>query len=179
MIGSVEPTRRLHQRFGGDIEFVDVFVRQEHPGNGTQPYRTFADKLADARRYARELEIGWAVAIDDIDGTVHQAYGGLSNPTYLIDADGRVAFYQLIFNEAVLARALKRLLAASKRGVVSGGVDARLHAPPSLRRAWPALAKGSPTSVLDLLWVMTVALAPVGVAMAWLRRRAQASRRRR
>jgi hypothetical protein len=170
MIGSVEPTRRLHRQFGDELAFVDVFVRQEHPGGGAAPYRTFADKLADARRYARDFDIGWTVAVDDLEGTVHQRYGGLSNPTYLIDADGRVSFYELVFKESVLARALKELLANQGRGVVSGGLDAALHPPASIRRAWPALAKGSPTSILDLLWVLTVALAPLALGAYFIAR---------
>ena len=72
------------------MRFIDVVIRQAHPGPEVPAYDTFEQKLHDAERYRREEAIPWPVLVDDLEGTVHQAYGGLADPTYLIDRDGRV-----------------------------------------------------------------------------------------
>ena len=77
------------------MHFVDVLIRQAHPDPGVRPYRTFDEKLRDAQRYKQDEGIPWPVLVDDLEGTVHQVYGGLTDPTYLIDADGRVAYYTM------------------------------------------------------------------------------------
>ena len=68
-----------------------MLVRQAHPGPRVPPYRSLEQKLQDAHSYQRDEGIPWPVLVDDLAGTVHQVYGRLADPTYLIDADGRVA----------------------------------------------------------------------------------------
>ena len=177
MVGSVESMRRLRDRYRDSVEVVDVFVRQEHPGPRAPAYRTSTDKLADAERYVEERGIDWTVAVDDLPGTVHRRYGGLSNPAYLIDADGRVAFYENIFNERVLDRAISNLLAGGRRGVVIRGSDRAPHAPESLRGARSALAKGLPDSAIDLVCVAMMLIVPAAT-VGWLAWRATAARRK-
>ncbi len=41
--------------------------------------------MADAQR---SEQIPWPALVDDVEGTVHRAYGGLANPTYLIGTEG-------------------------------------------------------------------------------------------
>ena len=61
-------------------------VRQAHPGPEFPPYERFEQKARDARTYREEDGIPWPVLVDGLEGTVHRAYGGLSDPTYLIDS---------------------------------------------------------------------------------------------
>ncbi|MDQ3043585.1 MAG: hypothetical protein M3R06_00330 [Chloroflexota bacterium] len=75
------------------MRFLDVVIRQAHPGPKVLPYQTFDEKAADARRYQEQEGIPWRVLVDDLEGTVHQVYSGLADPTYLIDAEGRVAYF--------------------------------------------------------------------------------------
>lgn len=53
----------------------------------------------------------WAVVVDDLQGTVHRAYGTLADPTSLIDRDGRVAFVNMVTSVPVLHEAIESLLA--------------------------------------------------------------------
>jgi len=129
---------------------VDVLIRQAHPGPDAPPYDSLAEKLRDAERYRHEEGIPWPVLVDDLDGTVHQAYGGLADPSYLIDVDGRVAFYELWTHAPTLHRAIRELLARGGRGVVLGGIDRRPHLLPALTAGWRALERGLPQSYLDL-----------------------------
>lgn len=81
---------------------------------------------------------------------MHRAFGGLADPTYLIDAGGRVAFYQLWTHAPTLHRKLEALRAQRWIGVVDDGIDRVPHMLPALTLGWTALRKGLPQSVIDL-----------------------------
>jgi hypothetical protein len=114
------------------------------------PYRDAAAKLTDAGRYRRDEAIPWPVLADDLAGSVHQVYGGLADPTYLIDADGRVAFYNMWTHAPTLHRALVELTAQGGRGIVGEGIHRAAHAGPALTDGWRGLRRGLPQSELDL-----------------------------
>ena len=162
-IGSVEPLKKLHARWGAHVQFVDIFVRQAHPGPDARPYHSFGQKFADAQEYQRSEEIPWPVLVDDLEGSVHQDYGGLDDPTYLIDRDGRVAFYNMVTYAPKLHSAIEALLAQGGRGVVRGGWDRFPHLGPALAAGWPALQRGLPQSFTDLMLA-----APGSPALFWL-----------
>jgi len=147
--------------FGDRVRLVEVIVRQGHPGPDVPPYESFEQKLRDAYRYKELESIPWTVLVDDLQGTVHQTYGSLADPTYLIDNDGRVAYYNIWTHAPTLYRALSALLAQDGRGVVLGGVDRRPHLGATLTNGWPALRRGLPQSAVDLeTSVPASALAP-------------------
>lgn len=129
---------------------MDVLVRQAHPGPDAPAYHRLEQKLRDGRRYQREEQIPWPVVVDDLTGTTHQVYGGLAAPTYLIDSDGRVAFYNLWTHVPTLHEAIDALLQQGGRGVVKGGVDRLPHPLASVTDGWRALRRGRPQSVIDL-----------------------------
>lgn len=101
--------------------------------------------------------------VDDLAGTVHQVYGGLADPTYLIDADGRVAFYSMWTHAPTLYEAIDTLLEQNDRGIVNDGIDRLPHALPALADGWRGLRRGLPQSFLDL----TLA-APGSASSIWL-----------
>ncbi len=140
-IGSVEPLKRLHDLWGHRVHFVDVLVRQAHPGPAEPAYVSHEQKMADAERYQRSEQIPWPVVVDDLEGTLHQAYGGLANPTYLIGTDGRVSFYAPVTGAPRLHRALEELMAGGGRGMVSGGIDLVPHLLPTFSEGWRALGE--------------------------------------
>ena len=72
--------------------------------------------MASARGYKREEGVPWPVLVDDLAGTVHQAYGGMSDPVYLIGAAARVAFYGMWTHPPKLKEAIDELLARGGRG---------------------------------------------------------------
>ena len=50
------------------MRFVDVLIRQAHPGPGVRPYRDFEQKLRDGQRYRQEEGTPWPVLVDDLEG---------------------------------------------------------------------------------------------------------------
>ncbi len=87
---------------------------------------------------------------DDLEGSVHRRYGMLADPTYLIDADGRVSFYNAMTHAPTLHRAIAQLLRLGGVGVAASGYDRRPHILPVLAAGWPALRRGLPQSAVDL-----------------------------
>lgn len=131
-----------------------MLIRQAHPGPAVPAYRRLEQKLHDARRYVAEEAIPWPVLVDDLRGTVHQVYGGLADPIYLIDADGRVAFHELWTDGPTLHLALEELLGQGGRGVVLSG---------AVTDGWRAIERGLPQSFTDLL-----VAAPGSPALLWV-----------
>lgn len=128
-----------------------MLIRQAHPGPRVPPYQSGEQKLADAVKYADEELIAWPVLADDLAGTVHQAYGGLADPTYLIDVDGRIAYYNMWTHAPTLHRALSALKEAGGRGVVLGGIDRKPHVLPAMTDGWRGLRRGLPQSFTDMM----------------------------
>jgi hypothetical protein len=129
---------------------VDIVIRQAHPGPDAPAYQSFEQKWRDARRYQEQEGIPWTVLIDDLPGTTHQRYGGLADPTYLIDAEGYVAFYNMWTHVPTLHRAVAALLRQGGRGVVMRGIDSQVHLLPSITDGWRGLRRGLPQSFIDL-----------------------------
>ena len=140
-----------------------MVVRQAHPGPAVPPYRSFSEKYADAEAYQRSEQIPWPVLVDDLSGTVHREYGTLADPAYLLDLDGRVAFYNVITSAPVLHQAMGTLLGQNGRGIVGSGWDRRIHMAPTIAAGWPALRRGLPQSFNELMVAM-----PGGPAAVWL-----------
>ncbi len=128
---------------------MDVLIRQAHPGPQAPPYRSFDQKLRDAQIFQSEGP-PYPVVVDDIEGTTHQVYGGLADPTYLIDSGGRVAFYNMWTHAPTLDRALEALEKQGGRGVVLGGVDRTVHLLASMTDGWKGLRRGLPQSFTEL-----------------------------
>ncbi len=146
------------------MQFVDVLVRQAHPGPKEPPYASFAEKMEDAALYQREEGIPWPVVVDDLEGTVHQVYSGLADPSYLIDAEGRVAYYNMWTYSPVLHEAIEALLSQNGRGVVLGeGIDQTPHLLPSITDGWKGLRRGLTQSYFDMETAV-----PGSASIVWL-----------
>jgi len=154
---------KLHAEWSDQVQFIDVIVRQAHPGPGVEPYRTFEQKAHDAEMYRQTEAISWPVLADDLAGSVHQVYGGMNDPAYIIDADGRVAFYLHWNNAPSLHAALTELRERGWRGIVHGGVEKTPHVGAAFTDGWRGLQRGLPQSAID----MELAT-PGSAAGAWL-----------
>src|SRR4051812_43352378 len=119
--------KKLHEIWGSQVQFIDILVRQAHPGPGAQPYRDFQQKMRDAEAWVREEGLVYPVLVDDLEGTVHQAYGGLADPSYLIDSDGRVAFYNMWTHAPTLHRAIGELIESEREGGTGHVVREGIH----------------------------------------------------
>lgn len=148
--GSNPPLKEVHAMYGDQVQFLDVFVRQAHPGECRGAYRSFAQKAQSAQEYKREEGIPWPVLVDDHEGTVHLSYGGMSNPCYLIDAEGRVAFYGMWTNAVVLRRSIEQLLSEGAAGEpMEGAMDRTPHLFASFVNGWHGLKRGCLRAVID------------------------------
>ncbi|MEJ7624090.1 MAG: hypothetical protein WKF34_08845 [Pyrinomonadaceae bacterium] len=132
------------------MHFLDVVIRQAHPGGDVPAFESYYQKVRDAERYQREDGIEFPVLIDDLAGTTHQVYGELADPTYIIDADGRVALYNLWTHAPTLHTALEDLDVQGNRGTVLGGIHRTPHLLASMVDGWPGLKRGLPRSFLEL-----------------------------
>lgn len=96
--------RRLHDAYGDAVRFVTLYVREAHPGDDVPQPETLEQKLAHARNYAERDGIGWTVAVDDIDGTLHRELDPKPHAAYLLDPEGTVLWRTLWANDARLLR---------------------------------------------------------------------------
>ncbi len=142
--------KKLYNRWGQQVHFVDVMVRQAHPGPGAPTYKSFEDKLRDAQSFQREEGLPWAVLVDDLEGTVHQVYGTLADPAYLIDTDGRVSYYNMWTYVPALHQAIEAVLGQGGRGVVEGGMRRTPNLGPTLTDGWNGLRRGWPQSFFEM-----------------------------
>lgn len=82
----------LHRTYGDAVRFVLVNVREAHPGElAPQPTSTEA-KARHAVRLREHHGVGFEVAVDDIAGTAHRAFGTRPSSAYLVDPDGIIRF---------------------------------------------------------------------------------------
>ena len=140
----------MHELYGDRVHLVDVFIRQAHPGEHRGAYHSDDQKLEEARQYQRDEALPWRVLVDDLAGTTHQTYGNMSDPVYLIDADGRVAFYGIWTHVPTLQQAIEALLAQGGRGVPgNGGIDHVLHLFASFVGGWRALRRGGVRALVE------------------------------
>jgi len=68
---------------------VFIYTREAHPGENVPHHDSFEGKLACAALLREETGIGRDILVDDLDGTVHRAYGLMPNMTWVIDRGGR------------------------------------------------------------------------------------------
>lgn len=94
-VSSIEPLKQLYRKFGHEIEFVTVNVREAHPGENTGQPIDDDQKLRHARELQTRYEIPWVVAVDDLGGTLHRALDTKPNAAYLMAKDGSIAFRAL------------------------------------------------------------------------------------
>lgn len=69
-----------------------MYTREAHPGENLPAHRTFEDKLAAARRLRDDVGIRRPILVDDLDGTVHTAYGLLPNMIYVLGRGGTILY---------------------------------------------------------------------------------------
>ena len=112
MTASAGPAlKELYREFGDRVAFLTVYVREAHPGEHYPQPDTFERKLAHARVYRDRDQIPWPVAVDDVEGSFHQALDPKPNAAYFVDGDGRIVFRTLWSNDhAGLRQGFRALL---------------------------------------------------------------------
>lgn len=115
-MGEVSPLNELYGRYRDlGFEFLTVYVREPHPGERYGPHRSFEQKMQYARDCCGQDGIITHVVVDDLEGTVHQAYGSLPNMVYVVDREGRVVFKAMWTDHEELAGVLANLAWADEQ----------------------------------------------------------------
>ena len=149
--GGISTMKELDRLFGDRVQFVEVLVRQAHPGERHGAYRSDGEKFEDARAYGGEERIPWPVLVDDLAGTVQRAYGGLAAAVYLIDGRGSVAFCGTWGQSPALRQALEELLARGGSGTPAGkGTDRRPHLAAAIVAGQGGPLRGGRRALIDL-----------------------------
>jgi hypothetical protein len=69
-----------------------VYTREAHPGEHRQAHASFEDKLVAAARLRDEIGITRPILVDDYEGTVHLAFGGLPNMAWVLGRSGLILY---------------------------------------------------------------------------------------
>jgi hypothetical protein len=126
--GGVSTMAELHELYGDRVTFIEMLVRQAHPGERHGPYHSDDQKVAEARDYQAEEHIPWLVLTDTLDGETQRAYLGLAAAVYLIDRRGVVSFCGTWGQSPVLRATIDDLLDRDGVGAPAGkGLDRRPH----------------------------------------------------
>ena len=89
-----------------------IYTREAHPGENVLHHENFERKLASATLLAEEAGIRRDILVDDLEGTVHRAYGLMPNMTWVIGRGGRVAYKANWTSAANVEAFVARFLAA-------------------------------------------------------------------
>jgi alkylhydroperoxidase family enzyme len=94
----------LKARYGEQVEFLAIYVREAHPTTGwrmqsndkegvvfAQP-RTDAERAEVAEQCCTKLKMTMPLLVDAVDDRVGHLYSGMPDRLYLIDRNGRVAY---------------------------------------------------------------------------------------
>jgi hypothetical protein len=132
-VGEVPPLTELYQKYRPKgFEFFVVYVREAHPGENFPHHSSLEQKLAHARKLRELDKVCLPILVDDIEGTVHRAYGLRPNMIYLIDRDG-VIVYKSDWTDAHeldgMCESLVRLddMKARNVPIIRQGVSERVH----------------------------------------------------
>ncbi len=71
-----------------DVQFVYVYTREAHPGELLPAHTTMEQKLKHATFLQDTYQPAFTVCADDLEGTVHRAYGTLASMTAIVHRDG-------------------------------------------------------------------------------------------
>lgn len=75
-----------------DVEFLLIYVREAHPGARLGPHENDAQKIEMAEKLREFYNEPRKILVDDVNGTMHKAYGELPNMVYIINPEGQVIY---------------------------------------------------------------------------------------
>lgn len=132
-MGEVPPLTELYEKYRSKkFEFFIVYVREAHPGENYSHHTSLEQKLTHARKLREWEGVKIPILVDDLQGTVHRAYGLLPNMIYLIDREG-IVVYKSDWTGAHelegMCQSLIRLdeMKARQAAIIRKGVSERLH----------------------------------------------------
>jgi hypothetical protein len=111
---------QMAREYEGQAHFLFVYTREAHPEHDHEVWpelTTIEQKWAHAKAMQERHNTPRKILIDDLEGTVHRAWAGTSNMSWILDHTGRVHFksnwthepdIRASLDSAVKMRALKR-----------------------------------------------------------------------
>lgn len=155
--------KALHARFGSEIEFVTLYVREAHPGEHHDQAHVAEEKREAASALKQRDHLPWTIAVDDPDGSIHRRLDEKPNAAYLTDRTGTIVFRSLWAGDE---RGLTQALEAVAQGELPREEESTRRLVPMARGVGTMremTRRAGPRAQQDL-WQ---AAPPMGV-MAWL-----------
>lgn len=104
----------LHAEFGDRVDFVLLNVREAHPGAHFPQPATDEEKLGHARSLRERYDVPFTIAVDTLDGELHQRLDAKPNAAFLFDGTGEVVFRaQWARDDRLIGDALRSTLAGT------------------------------------------------------------------
>lgn len=149
---SIGGIKDLYEEFGDEVQFLFVYVREAHPGDDLPAHESMTDKLQAAELLRDEEELEIPILLDDLSGKVHKKYGGMPNPTFLIDRSGRIAFRSLSSRYESLRASIEELLDVQDsqnkdHAIVNDGEDSATPPMKMFLHAHRALERGGSDAI--------------------------------
>ncbi len=92
------------------ITFVFVYCREAHPGEAHPHHTSFEQKLEHARTMVERFAIRRPMLVDDLDGTLHSAYGRLPNMCAILSSTGKLVYRAAWTDARTIKLALEHML---------------------------------------------------------------------
>ena len=76
-----------------DVVFLMLYTREAHPGHKLPPFQSLQEKIQRVKRLKNEEAENRMILVDDMQGTIHHAYGKMPNSSVVIDKQGVIVFH--------------------------------------------------------------------------------------
>jgi len=93
-----------------DCQFVFVYTREAHPNDRYPGHSSLEQKVEVAQTMAERLGFERPMLVDDLDGTIHHAYGRLPNMTYIVNPGGTIVYRAAWTDPRTIRLALEQIL---------------------------------------------------------------------
>jgi hypothetical protein len=134
--------RELYDRYGHDVQFLSIYVREAHPKDGwwlggpvtgtiqrlwgspaatdVDDPKTIEERRAVAGRCEESLDYGIPTLVDEMDDAVNTAYAAWPTRLYLVDIGGVVIYRGGLgpwgFSATELGQSIEEYLAEERQG---------------------------------------------------------------
>ncbi len=92
------------------VGFVFLYTREAHPGENYAHHTSMEQKLSHARDMAKKRSMKRPMLVDDLEGSLHRAYGRLPNMTYILSAGGVIIYRAAWTDPRTIRMALDQLV---------------------------------------------------------------------
>ncbi|HJN92589.1 MAG TPA: alkyl hydroperoxide reductase [Dehalococcoidia bacterium] len=167
--------RELHAKYGNDVWFVFVNVREGHPGQALPQPQSADEKMKHAKLLREFYGFDFEVAVDDADGSLHRALSPKPNSAYLLGQDGTILYRAHWANDTNwIGQALAAVIAGDPLRKTEGWGMMRAMMP-VMAHIGPTLDRAGGGAWCDL-WVAMPPLAMMARVMKLMRLRASGAK---